>query len=53
MMLGALILATGATLAPPFLVGKAISAALNGDSRTLELVIAGFLGVPSDRPLVS
>ncbi len=43
MMLGALILATGATLAPPFLVGKAISAALNGDSTALVLIVAGFL----------
>jgi ABC-type multidrug transport system fused ATPase/permease subunit len=43
MMLGALVLATGATLAPPFLVGKAISAALNGDSGALVLIVAGFL----------
>jgi ATP-binding cassette subfamily B protein len=43
MMLGALILATGATLAPPFLVGKAVSAALNGDSSALYLIVAGFL----------
>ncbi|HEY6637473.1 MAG TPA: ABC transporter ATP-binding protein [Solirubrobacterales bacterium] len=43
MMLGALILATGATLAPPFLVGKAVSAALNGDSSALFLIVGGFL----------
>ena len=43
LMLGALILATGATLAPPFLVGKAVQAALNGDSTALELIIGGFL----------
>jgi ATP-binding cassette subfamily B protein len=43
MMLGALILATGATLAPPFLVGKAIQVSLNGDSTALVLIIAGFL----------
>jgi ABC-type multidrug transport system fused ATPase/permease subunit len=43
MMLGALVLATGATLAPPFLVGKAVSAALNGDSSALVLIIVGFL----------
>jgi ABC-type multidrug transport system fused ATPase/permease subunit len=44
MMLGALILATGATLAPPFLVGKATSAALSHDTTALELIIAAFLG---------
>ena len=43
MMLGALILATGATLAPPFLVGKAVSAALSHNTTALELIIAGFL----------
>jgi ATP-binding cassette subfamily B protein len=43
MMLGALVLATGATLAPPFLVGKAVSAALNGDSGALVLIVIGFL----------
>jgi ATP-binding cassette subfamily B protein len=43
MMLGALILATGATLAPPFLVGKAISAVLNGDTTALIVIVAGFL----------
>ncbi|HEX3561928.1 MAG TPA: ABC transporter ATP-binding protein, partial [Solirubrobacterales bacterium] len=43
MMLGALILATGATLAPPFLVGKAVSAALSHNTTGLELIIAGFL----------
>jgi ABC-type multidrug transport system fused ATPase/permease subunit len=44
MMLGALILATGATLAPPFLVGKAVSAALTENTTALELIIAAFLG---------
>jgi ATP-binding cassette subfamily B protein len=43
MMLGALILATGATLAPPFLVGKAISAVLDGDTTALILIVAGFM----------
>jgi ATP-binding cassette subfamily B protein len=43
MMLGALILATGATLAPPFLVGKAISAVLDGDTTALILIVGGFL----------
>jgi ATP-binding cassette subfamily B protein len=43
LMLGALVVATGATLAPPFLVGKAISAALNGDTSALVLIVAGFL----------
>ncbi|HEY1237035.1 MAG TPA: ABC transporter ATP-binding protein [Solirubrobacterales bacterium] len=43
MMLGALVLATGATLAPPFLVGKAIQVSLNGDSTALVLIIAGFM----------
>jgi ATP-binding cassette, subfamily B, bacterial len=43
MMLGALIVATGATLAPPFLVGKAVQAALNGDSAALYLIVGGFL----------
>jgi ATP-binding cassette, subfamily B, bacterial len=44
MMLGALVLATGATLAPPFLVGRAVSVALNGDSTALVLIIAAFVG---------
>jgi ABC-type multidrug transport system fused ATPase/permease subunit len=43
LMLGALVVATGATLAPPFLVGKAISAALNGDTSALVLIVAGFM----------
>jgi ABC-type multidrug transport system fused ATPase/permease subunit len=43
MMLGALVLATGATLAPPFLVGQAVSAVLDGDSTALVLIVAGFL----------
>jgi ABC-type multidrug transport system fused ATPase/permease subunit len=44
MMLGALILATVATLAPPFLVGKAVSAALAHNTTELELVVAAFVG---------
>jgi ABC-type multidrug transport system fused ATPase/permease subunit len=45
LMLVALILATGATLAPPFLVGKAISVGVLGhDSGALVLIIAAFLG---------
>ncbi len=43
MMLGALILATGATLAPPFLVGKAVSAVLDGDTTALVVIVAGFM----------
>jgi ATP-binding cassette subfamily B protein len=39
----ALVLATGATLAPPFLIGKAVSAALGGHSGTLVLLVAGLL----------
>jgi len=44
MMLGALILATGATLAPPYLVGQAVHVGLNGDTTALYLIVAGFLG---------
>ena len=45
MMFAALILATAATLAPPFLVGKAISVGVLGrDSTKLVLIIAAFLG---------
>jgi ATP-binding cassette, subfamily B, bacterial len=45
MMFGALILATGATLAPPFLVGKAISVGVLGhDSGALVLITVAFLG---------
>jgi ATP-binding cassette subfamily B protein len=45
LMFVALILATGATLAPPFLVGKAISVGVLGhDTRALVLIIAAFLG---------
>jgi ABC-type multidrug transport system fused ATPase/permease subunit len=45
MMFGALILATAATLAPPFLVGKAISVGvLGGDKTALALIVAGFVG---------
>jgi ABC-type multidrug transport system fused ATPase/permease subunit len=45
LMLVALILATGATLAPPFLVGKAISVGVLGhDSGALVLIIVAFLG---------
>ena len=44
LMLGALVLATGATLAPPYLVGKAVSAALGGHSTTVALLVAALLG---------
>jgi ABC-type multidrug transport system fused ATPase/permease subunit len=44
LMLVALLLATGATLAPPFLIGKAVSAALGGHSTTLALLVAALLG---------
>jgi ABC-type multidrug transport system fused ATPase/permease subunit len=44
MMLGALVLATGATLAPPYLVGKAIQVSLDGDSTALVLIIVAFMG---------
>jgi ABC-type multidrug transport system fused ATPase/permease subunit len=44
LMFGALILATGATLAPPYLVGQAVHVSLNGDSNALVLIIAAFLG---------
>jgi ABC-type multidrug transport system fused ATPase/permease subunit len=45
LMLAALVLATGATLAPPFLVGKAISVGVLGeDERALVLIIAAFVG---------
>ena len=43
-MLGALVLTTGATLAPPYLIGKAVSAALGGHSTTLALLVAALLG---------
>jgi ABC-type multidrug transport system fused ATPase/permease subunit len=45
LMLLALILATVATLAPPLLIGKAISVGVLGhDSGALALILAGFLG---------
>jgi ABC-type multidrug transport system fused ATPase/permease subunit len=44
LMLAALVLATGATLAPPYLVGKAVSAALGGHSTTVALLVAALLG---------
>jgi ABC-type multidrug transport system fused ATPase/permease subunit len=44
LMLGALVLATGATLAPPYLIGKAVSAALGGHSTTLAVLVAALLG---------
>ncbi len=45
LMFVALILATGATLAPPFLVGKAISVGVLGEDETaLVLIIAAFVG---------
>ncbi|HET9120262.1 MAG TPA: ABC transporter ATP-binding protein, partial [Solirubrobacterales bacterium] len=44
MMFGALILATGATLAPPYLVGQAVHVSLNGDTSALVLIIVAFMG---------
>jgi ATP-binding cassette, subfamily B, bacterial len=45
LMLVALVLATGATLAPPFLIGKAISVGVLGkDETALVLIIAAFVG---------
>jgi len=45
LMLLALILATIATLAPPLLIGKAISVGVLGhDSGALAVILAGFLG---------
>jgi len=38
-----LVLATAATLAPPFLIGKAVSAALGGHSNTLALLVSLLL----------
>jgi ABC-type multidrug transport system fused ATPase/permease subunit len=38
-----LVLATAATLAPPFLIGKAVSAALGGHSETLTLLVVALL----------
>ena len=43
MMFGALILATGATLAPPYLVGQAVHVSLNGDTNALVLIIVAFM----------
>jgi ABC-type multidrug transport system fused ATPase/permease subunit len=40
----ALVLATAATLAPPALIGASVSAALNGHSTTLALLVAALLG---------
>src|SRR5262249_47557443 len=44
MTLVALILATAATLAPPYLVGQAVHVSLKGDSSALALLVAGLLG---------
>jgi ATP-binding cassette, subfamily B, bacterial len=44
LMLVALVLATAATLAPPFLIGKAVSAILDGDRSGLGLLTAGLVG---------
>jgi ABC-type multidrug transport system fused ATPase/permease subunit len=44
LMLVALVLSTAATLAPPFLIGKAVSAALGGHSGTLVVLVAALLG---------
>jgi ABC-type multidrug transport system fused ATPase/permease subunit len=44
-MLVALLFATAATLAPPYLAGKAISdGVLAGDAGALNLIVAGFIG---------
>ena len=43
LMLGALVLATAATLAPPFLIGKAVSAVLGGDRTELGFLTAGLV----------
>ncbi len=43
MMFGALILATGATLAPPYLVGQAGHVSLNGDTNALVLIVVAFM----------
>jgi ABC-type multidrug transport system fused ATPase/permease subunit len=43
LMLGALVLATAATLAPPFLIGKAVSAVLGADRTSLGLLTAGLV----------
>lgn len=43
MMFGALILATGTTLAPPYLVGQAVHVSLNGDTNALVLIIVAFM----------
>ncbi len=43
MMFGALILATGATLAPPYLVGQAVHVSLNGDTNALVLIVVAFM----------
>jgi ABC-type multidrug transport system fused ATPase/permease subunit len=44
MTLGALVLATAATLAPPALIGAAVSAALHGHSSTLAVLVGALLG---------
>jgi ATP-binding cassette, subfamily B, bacterial len=44
LMLGAMLAATGAGLAPPYLVGQAIDAGIeSGDAGALRLVVAAFL----------
>jgi ABC-type multidrug transport system fused ATPase/permease subunit len=44
LMLGALLVATGAALAPPYFLGQATASALSGDIGALDLVVAGFIG---------
>jgi ATP-binding cassette, subfamily B, bacterial len=45
-MFAALLVATGAGLAPPYLAGKAIdSGILTGDTSALDLIVAAFVGV--------
>jgi ABC-type multidrug transport system fused ATPase/permease subunit len=43
LMLVALVLATGATLAPPYLVGEAVHVSLQGDSGKLVMIVIAFL----------
>jgi ABC-type multidrug transport system fused ATPase/permease subunit len=44
LMMGALLVATGAALAPPYFLGEATSAILREDLGALDLIVAGFVG---------
>ena len=44
LMLGALLVATGAALAPPYFLGEATSVILREDLGALDLIVAGFVG---------